>query len=74
MKYIKFVCDSPNCNNFTNLHENNIPNGWLTIGNPDNNTLEVVNNLPDPATLKVSAHQAIHFCSKDCLIDFLFTE
>lgn len=65
MREIKFTCDC--CGReFANDHE------LLTIGSRDEHTLQAKNNLKEARMFEMHSHSPIHFCTKDCLVNYFF--
>lgn len=65
-KHITYICDT------CNKKEADIYDRWLTIGSETENNLRMVNNLPNRRHYKLASYPAIHFCSKECFVDYFF--
>ena len=65
MKIVSYKCDR--CGKLRDRKPK-----WLEIGSASEYQLYAINELSDARTEKLSNHSAIHFCSKECLIDFFF--
>ena len=59
--------DGSSCNEISDNTES-----WLTIGSHDNKSLCVENNLENRGVVQMGRHSDIHFCSKQCFINFIF--
>ena len=67
MKTIKYTCDNTNCLNNTESIE---ISKWIEIGS-NNNSLYIRSYLGNNRLKFASNYSDIHFCSSECLSDFL---
>ena len=65
MKTITYTCDK--ClKTFANDKK------LITIGSEDEEGLRYKNNLEERAVIEMNRHSDIHFCSKDCFVNYFF--
>lgn len=65
MKLITYKCDK--CGKSRDTEPE-----WLEIGSHAEYQLYIKNPLPGHKIISMDNHSAIHFCSKDCFIDYFF--
>ena len=68
-----YKCDGESYNNGKCDNQIEKLDGWLSIGS-ESDKLFIENNLPNRRLISLSNHADLHFCSKNCLIDFLFAD
>lgn len=65
MRTVTYTCDR--ClKTFSNDAE------LITIGSENGQELRYVNNLQERAVIEMNRHSDIHFCSKECFVNYFF--